>query len=226
MAILLICASVAMATFASIKGVRAPGDAWIGVRLNLHFPSAILGQNFTFTVNASNVDAMAAWQVFLKYNLTVMNVTDLWVPVDNIFGDPALVSQFRAVPEYGIDCFDGMGYVGFGNALYVGNVSVTDGVLFKANCTALGEGPTSILIANKTNPAYKTPDQYDGLYSKLFIFDDQLQTYLEIPQPLRVQDGAIEVIPEFPSAIVLPAFMSLVLAATVFAKRKQKSKPK
>jgi len=167
--------------------VNAPGDAWITLSpssLNVH-----PGDNFTIAVSASNVDLMDAWQVFLKYNLTVVKVTDLWVPSDNVFGDSDVIEQR---PEYGREWFTyGMNYVSFRNALYVGNVSVTEGILFKANCTALIEGSTSIQIATKNNPVDISMNDYVGLYSTLLLYDELSQSGREIVQPVRAQNTAL-----------------------------------
>jgi parallel beta-helix repeat protein len=171
--------------------VKAPADAWITLnptRIEVH-----RGDNFTITVSASNVDLMDAWQVFLKYDLTLVSVTDLWIPTDNVFGDPNEVAQVSNGPDYGREWFlYGMNYVSFGNSLYVGNVSVTAGILFKANCTALGEGSTSILIATKDNPVDISMFDYVGLYSVLLLFDDvYYHKEIEIAQPVRVQNTVL-----------------------------------
>jgi parallel beta-helix repeat protein len=167
--------------------VNAPGDAWITLSpssLNVH-----PGDDFTITVSASNVDLMDAWQVFLKYNLTVVKVTDLWVPSDNVFGDSDVIEQR---PEYGREWFTyGMNYVSFRNALDVGNVSVTEGTLFKANCTAQSEGSTSIQIATKNNPVDISMNDYVGLYSTLLLYDELSQSGREIVQPVRAQNTVL-----------------------------------
>ena len=169
--------------------VKAPGDALITLnptRIEVH-----RGDNFTITVSASNVDLMDAWQVFLKYNLTLVSVTDLWVPQDNVFGDPNVVMQVSNGPDYGREWFlYGMNYVSFGNSLYLGNVSVTEGILFKANCTALSEGFTSIMIATKNNHV-AVGEWIPDRFSTLLLYNELYQSEREIAQSVRVQNTAL-----------------------------------
>jgi hypothetical protein len=132
---------------------------------------------------------MGEWQIVLKYNLTVMNVTSMWVPTENVFGDPAVYQQQSVQPDYGVDVMDLLGYVGFGNARFSGEVSVSNGILCKANCTVLGEGQTTILIATKSTPAYKSIKQSDAFASFLGTWSDQYQQYVDIPQPLRTESA-------------------------------------
>jgi parallel beta-helix repeat protein len=161
--------------------VKAPGDAWI--TLNPPSPKVSRGDNFTITVNVSNVDLMDAWQIILKYNLTTMYITDLWIPTDNIFGDPHLIPQVSSGPEYHTN-FDEMGYVIFGNSLILGNVSVTDGILFKANCTILGEGSTAIMITDLPGGSGS---------SALLLYNELFQTEFAIPQPVYVRNAALTI---------------------------------
>ncbi len=95
------------------------------------------------------------WQVVLKYNSTVLNLTEFWIPVDNVFaGLSPIVSPN---PEFGTDVADGLDFVICCSAL-VGSVSVnvSAGVLFRANFTGLTTGETPIAIATETNPAHAT----------------------------------------------------------------------
>ncbi len=148
------------------------------------------GDNFTLTVNATNVASVGAWQLVLKFNATVMNVTDMWVPTDNIFGDPAIYQQQVVEPDYGLDFQDGMGFAGFGCSRYIGEVSVSNGVLCKVNCTALDEGATTIQIATKSNPVIKSAFS-SGFASFLATWSDQYQDFRDIPQTLRVESAVM-----------------------------------
>lgn len=195
---LLIFASLIPAMFLKIDHVTASGDAWIIMDpqlIHVH-----VGENFTITVNATNVDPMYVWQVVLKYNATVMNLTSFWIPLDNVFGDPAVSQQIRGEPVYGKDFFDQLGYVGYGNMLYVGEIGVTNGILFKANCTALSEGTTTIQIATKTSPAYIGPRRNDDFYSFLMHMNWDWPEY----QPLCVKNAVMTTwpIPEFLTYVV------------------------
>lgn len=200
----ILCAILIPAMFVVIDHATASGDAWIIMDpqlIHVH-----VGENFTITVNATNVDSMGLWNVVLKYNVTVMNVTEIWIPTGSVFGDPAVYQQFRAGPHYGKDFFDQLGYVDYGIAVYWGDVSVTNGILFKANCTALGEGTTTIQIATKTSPACDGPLPRLGWYSSLCVWDPNIGSgeYCEIIQPLRVKNAVM-------TTMAMPEFLTYVV---------------
>jgi hypothetical protein len=186
--VMIICASLLPMPLLGICGIRAENEATI-----LIDPGRIQtspGDNFTLTINATNVASMGAWQVVLKFNLTVMNVIDMWVPTDNVFGDPAQYPQQTVTPVYGVDFADGSGYAGFGNSRFVGEVSVSNGVLCKANCTALNDGASTIQIATRSNPVIQSAFS-SGFASFLATWSDQYQEYRDIPQPLRVESAVM-----------------------------------
>jgi len=185
---IMICASLLLVTLIGIYETRAANEATILIEPG--FIKVSLGETFTLTVNATNVATMGAWQVVLKFNLTVMNVTAMWVPTDNVFGDPAVYQQQTVEPDYGVDFEDGMGYAGFGNARYVGEVSVTNGVLCMVNCTALNEGATTIQLATRSNPVAKSAFS-SGFASFLATWSDQYQEYRDIPQTLLVKSAVL-----------------------------------
>lgn len=207
--VMIVCVSLLLVTFMEIHEARAPGDATIFIDPGLIrvYP----GNNFTITINVTNVDSLGAWQVVLKYNQTVMNVTAMWVPTENVFGDPAVYPQQSVVPIYGVDYLDHQGYVGFGNSRFSGEVSVSSGVLCMANCTALGEGGTTLLIATRGTPVFVSPNQADAFASFLGTWSDQYQAYVDIPQPLRAKSavmtsggGATKPIAAFTATPTLP----------------------
>ncbi len=99
----------------------------------------------------TDVVDLFAWQVALKFNSTVLNLTELWIPEDNVFANHTYVSP---PPAFGVDVVDGLDYVMVGSSLLGSDsVNVSEGVLFKANFTALGNGETPILITTSANPA-------------------------------------------------------------------------
>ncbi|MCJ7505591.1 cohesin domain-containing protein, partial [Candidatus Bathyarchaeota archaeon] len=184
----MICTSLLLIPFIGICVTRAENEATMLIDPGLIQVSP--GDNFTLTINATNVASMGAWQVVLKFNLTVMNVTGMWVPTDNVFGDPAVYQQQTVAPDYGVDFGDGMGYAGFGNSRYVGEVSVSNGVLCKVNCTALNDGSATIQIATRSNPATQSAFS-SGFASFLATWSEQYQEYRDIPQPLRVKSAVM-----------------------------------
>jgi hypothetical protein len=183
-----ICASLLLILLVGIHEIGAENEATI--LIDPERIRASLGENFTLTINATNVASLGAWQVVFKFNQTVMNVTGMWVPTDNVFGDPATYQQQTVAPDYGVDFADGMGYAGFGNSRYVGEVSVLNGVLCKVNCTALSEGATTIQIATRSNPVTKSAFS-SGFTSFLATWSDQYQEFRDIPQTLSVKSAVM-----------------------------------
>jgi len=184
----IVCTLLLTVSLLEICEVEAEGEATILIDPPIIQVSP--GDNFTMTINATNVASIGSWQIWLKFNASVMNVTSMWIPRDNIFGDPAVIPQQSVEPSYGVDFADGMGYAGFGNSLFSGEVSVSNGILCIANCTALDEGATTIQIATKSNPVTKTFFA-TGLYSFLATWSDQYQEYRDIPQPLSVKSAVL-----------------------------------
>lgn len=189
--VMIVCASLILAMFIEIHETKAPGDATIFIDPGLIQVSP--GENFTITINTTNVDSIGAWQLVLKYNQTVMNVTAMWVPIDNVFGDPAVYQQQSVQAIYGQDYYDHQGYVGFGNSRFVGEVPVSNGILCMANCTALGEGATTILVATRSDPVFVSPNQADAFASFLGTWDDNKQQYVDISQPLRAKSAVLAI---------------------------------
>jgi hypothetical protein len=208
----LTCASIMLITFIGIRVTNAENEATI--QIDPELIQASLGENFTLTINATNVASMGAWQVGLKFNRTVMNLTAMWVPTDNMFGDPAIHPQKWVEPDNGVDFFEGIGYTIFGNSLSEGEVSVTNGMLCRVNCTILHEGATTIQVATKSNRIYKA-ESSSGSYSFLASWSNESQSFVEIPQPLTVYSAVmIARVPEFfDSWVYVLLFMAVTIAA-------------
>jgi parallel beta-helix repeat protein len=141
-----------------------------------------VGYNVTISLNVSDVVDLFAWQIVLKYNSTVLNLTELWIPVDSVF---AGLNPVSPNPDFGTDVADGLDYVLCGSAL-VGSVSVnvSAGVLFRANFTGLSTGETPVAIATKTNPVH--PNYFDTFYS--YLEDSNLN---EIPSDEKSGDAVV-----------------------------------
>ena len=126
-----------------------------------------VGANFTVTVNVTNVQKLYTWQVVLKYNGSVINCTDVWVPAENVFKGKIYAG---VEPEFGKDYIDGYDYMMYGASL-VGDVfvNVDNGILFKANFTIINVGATRITFATKEHPARR--DQLTAFVSFILDYD-------------------------------------------------------
>jgi hypothetical protein len=123
------------------------------------------GDNFTITINATNIAALGAWQLALKYNASVINITSIWIPEGtSVFGS---LTRINVEPQFGQDIRDLQGYVIYGASLLGDVVSVSNGILCLANFTALAEGQTNVYICTRSNAVHISQYDYDAFYSQL-----------------------------------------------------------
>lgn len=123
------------------------------------FARLLVGENFTMTVNITNVPEIYLWQIVFKYNGTVLNITELWVPENNIFAGHTIIPVEAPLDtQVGGDFYDHLNWTLYGRSL-MGNdkvTSVSNAVLFKANFTVINTGEATIYIATKTSAAYSS----------------------------------------------------------------------
>jgi hypothetical protein len=182
----MICVSFLLVLIAQVNQARAAGETKIIIDPELIQVSG--GDNFTIVINATNIAVLSTWQLTLKYDASVMNLTAMWVPAGiSVFGSAI---QIPVEPDLGIDLLDSMGYVNYGNALLGDPVSVSNGILCMANVTALAEGQTTILIATSSNRAHKTPNEYDAFYSYVLDADNVEVPYTTKSATMIVGGGA------------------------------------
>jgi parallel beta-helix repeat protein len=124
------------------------------VSINPPFSTVAIGANLTITVDVTNVTDMFVWQVALKYNATVLNLTDIWIPDDNIFANFTQVPPQQ--PAFGTDAVDGLNYVIYGSSLLGSDntVNASSSVLLCANFTGLITGVSPITIGTEANPVH------------------------------------------------------------------------
>ncbi|MEM3549642.1 MAG: PKD domain-containing protein [Candidatus Bathyarchaeia archaeon] len=126
-----------------------------------------IGESFTLTINATNVESLYTWQVVLKYNGSIINCTDVWIPENNVFAGH---NRADVSPEFDRDYLDGLHYIVYScNLIGDDKVDVANGILFRANFTVIGEGSTSIIVATKEKPAKR--DQFISFKSLLMDYD-------------------------------------------------------
>lgn len=101
--------------------------------------------NSTFTVEfyIVNVKDMVGWQIYVKWNTTIINFTDVWIPPDNVFAQVIEEEGWTLIKppsSFEIDPITGMGYVKCGAQLLGPTepgqgVDATIGLLCRANFT-------------------------------------------------------------------------------------------
>ena len=132
------------------------------------------GDTFTVNVTVNSVTDLSAWQVALRYNGTVINCTDAWVPANDVFAEK---STFAVSPILNEPTFDRSGQTlhypdgyndtFYGNLLLSGSVNVTEGILCQMNFTVQTYGYTLLTIATKANPVQFGKNLWDTRYSIL-----------------------------------------------------------
>jgi len=143
----------------SILNVRVSAETDTGTKI-LIYPEKVEvseGDNFTLTVTVSNVNDFFAWQVVLKYNGSLLKCADVWIPEDNVFAGHVAI---KVEPEFYVDYEDGLNFLIYASSLVTDSVNVLNGVLFKANFTAIKSGLTVITLATEASPARIDPLTY------------------------------------------------------------------
>jgi len=206
---IIVCLFLVFALTTQASQVRGQGET--SIILAPALVQVYRGEEITVTINATNIMVLSAWQVTLKYNSSVVNVTEMWVPEFGVFDS---LPQINPEPFFGTDVIDGLGYVDYERAIVGNPVSVSNGILCMANITALADGQTTILIATTGNRAHKTINEYDSFYSNLFDADLNDIPYI-------IHNGMIVVIPEFPSwSVLAPLIAVTLLTVTLYRRRK------
>jgi len=122
-----------------------------------------VNQTFLMTVNITDSSDLYDYQVVFKYNQTMLNMTDLTFPSDNVFAGQSVISvsltPYNQTPSSLIDVKDGLG-VGVAGQTIIGGlhgVDVSNGILFQVNFTVAVPGETVIQIADVNATAELPP---------------------------------------------------------------------
>jgi len=136
-----------------------------------------INETFTMTVNLTDFSyQLFSYQVVFKYNQTVLNMTGVTFPANNVFAGQTVV--VLPTPT-GVDSVDGLAFVMPGQSLEgLTAVTVTNNLLFTVNFTAIGTGDATITACTIDNPAHTlmgsiTEDEYT------IVMDSNLNEYTE-----------------------------------------------
>jgi parallel beta-helix repeat protein len=121
------------------------------VTVNPQISTLPVGGVLTITVNVTNVTDLYFWEVVLEYNATVLNLTDISIPDNNIFAN---YTQHSPGQAGGQDSVTGLEWVGYGLTLTgTDTVNASAGVLLSITFTALIAGASPLQLATKANQA-------------------------------------------------------------------------
>jgi hypothetical protein len=163
------------------------------------------------TINLTDFPNLFLYQVVFKYNGAVLNLTNLWFPDDNVFSGQNPISLWSNA-TYAGDTIDHLNYTVAGSTLLSDvSVSVSNGVLCKANFTVVGVGQTTIEIATKNDPAH---DEGNTWYT---FCEDQSETESD---NFGINTSSIVVVPEF-TPIVLVMTLAILGAAVLITHKKR-----
>ncbi len=199
-----------------IGNIEWPGKAYAEpdavIALSPSAVDARVGDNISIAVTVINATDLIEYQVAIKYNGTVLNLTAAYYPDNFIFaGQPSLIP---VEPENG-STIDGFNYVVHGGALLYGSVNVnsTPAALYAMNFTVVDVGYSPLHIGTNADPIQV------GLFSwntvDTLLHDSNLQ---EIP--FSTVDGAVSsMIPEFSTMPILIVLLATFAIAVILSKR-------
>lgn len=190
-----VCSVIAIMAFvAQMPGVHAETAPQIAIDPALS--KVNVGDILTVSVNLTSVPDLMLWQLAFKYNASVIKLVEhwnndtqtfdkeVWVPEENVFAGH---SQVNVELDVGNDTLEPLEYLFFGISLIGGDhVSVSNGVLFKANFTAVAAGGTSIIIATRIEPVHYSSVDWDQKFS--LLIDSGFTEYA-----YTLQNGAVAV---------------------------------
>lgn len=125
-----------------------------------------VGGMFSMSVNLTDFPSLYAYQVALKFNGTILNVTSVVFnsTAGAFFGHPYAQVPEPTDMEATPDLVDGLNWIMVGSSLLGDDsVNVVNGVLCVVNFTVIGIGQTNVLIATQKAPV--TINQITYFYS-------------------------------------------------------------
>lgn len=170
------------------------------------FGRYLVGENFTLTVNLTNALNLFTWEVVLKYNTTILNLTSEWIPTDNVFAGHGTVSS---EPTTDVDNKDGLYFTDFGSSLIGqdGIATVENAILFNANFTVVEAGEGSITTATIGSSVHKNASS-TPIYSFILAGDTPytVDTFQDFTvETCTILIGALNAVPRAEFTIGLPS---------------------
>ncbi len=182
--VLCTCLSFGLMFMAGIS--KAETTATPVITINPPFIKDLGGTNISLTVTVADVVDMNSYQVAIKYNGTVLNLTSAYYPDNYVFaGKPGVIP----VEPMNGSTIDGLNYVFYGAGLLFGSVDVgsTPAVLFALNFTMGGSGASSLQIGTENKPIQVGLFAWDT--KDTLLIDSNVETI-----PFSAFDGAVVVV--------------------------------
>jgi hypothetical protein len=134
-----------LASFAVVQRTSATPNPSSAFVISPSSELVSVNDNFTITINLTNVQSLFCWQVILKYDESGLRLNELWVPEDNVFAGhkTEIVPASNGNPDF-------MGACLFGNDF----VDVSNGVLCQANFAVLTAGQWAIEVAEGAHNSF------------------------------------------------------------------------
>jgi hypothetical protein len=139
------------------------GDATPQIIISPNVVNLDVGQAFTMTVNLTDFPNLFNYQIVLKYNGSILNLTSTALnSAGCVFnGHTAIIAPEPTDTEAIGDTSDNLNWTEVGASLLGDDsVAVTNGVLCEVNFTVIGTGTTNVMIATLHAPAHYITDAY------------------------------------------------------------------
>jgi len=164
---------------------------------------------FTVNVTVSNVNDLYAWGILLLFNNATLNCSEemVWLPEDHVFSYVSAEKYTEVGPFVEYDELQDSWAIHYGFTLMGTDIPLFSGsgTLCQINFTGIAAGVSSLTIP-PTDPrtALKTPDPESPTGLKSIAFD--------------VNDGNVQVIPEFPTFAITPLLIILTIIIVIISK--------
>ena len=142
-----------------------------------------LGSEITVAVCIRDVADLQLYDLALKYNGSILNLTAVWHPDDHVFAGKS--DFYPGRPNVG-DTLDGNKYVLYFAYCLRSSVNVAEGVLFKMNFTVMESGETTLFIGTYDNPIRHGKYAWQVWWS--YLCDSNTEE-----MPFTVEHGAVHV---------------------------------
>jgi len=202
------------------------------------FNSSVYSVNSTFTLDfyVANVSDMAAWQIFISWNNTMINFTTAWIPGVNSPGTNVFTQAFNEgatpvvpAPTLEVDTSTNTGYLFYGATNYYASainhtipVNVQGlGLLCSVNFTIQVSATGANIFRGAINDLDLSTG-FGGYYSAVFSPSGGVGTQISADPAAMEIYGSEALIPEFTPWIIIPFFIVATLLIALLHRRKNR----